>query len=310
MSLVVVIADVAVLLAMLAAARSRRLLSVPAFWTGRFLPVLGAGLAVLLAVTWFQFGGLPRGYDTYGRVSVPGQRVLALPAGVVTLDFENGLNFAGTDNASEIHTPPGMVVRVTAVARPAAPLTVDRVPSWLFESDVQNYGHKPWGRIHIPTAGRYLLETGRVGDPLPSSPHPDGAAAPRSTLRRPDDCRPGRRRGRRLGSPLVGAILCGLVLLAAFCLPPCSEPLAGVPAAVSGPPAGDEAGSQAPRHEHGGTAEAAGAAVRERLLHVRASAYLGDRDVGPAPRARARGIHAPSSRVGFATERIVRSCRR
>ena len=189
-SLVVVIADVAVLLAMLAAARSRRLMSVPAFWTGRFLPVLGAGLAVLLAVTWFQFGGLPRGYDTYGRVSVPGQRVLALPAGVVTLDFENGLNFAGTDNASEIHTPPGMVVRVTAVARPAAPLTVDRVPTWLFESDSQNYGHKPWGRDSRPRRGALPGGDQPCRPPIAVLSKP-GRRRDHGTVRRADD----RRRG-------------------------------------------------------------------------------------------------------------------
>ena len=214
---IVVIAGVAGLFAVLAAGRSRRLFTLPAFWTGRFLPVLGAGLAVLIAVTWFQFGGLPRGYDTYGRVSVPGQRVLALPAGEVTLDFENGLNLAGTDNASEIHAPPGMVVTVTPVTRPSAPLLVDRVPTWLFESDRQNYGHKPWGRVQIPAAGRYLVETGRDGHSLPAVPDPArrATAAPFGG----PTIAAGEAPWTPLGSPLVGALLCGLLLFAAFCVP-------------------------------------------------------------------------------------------
>jgi hypothetical protein len=214
---VVVIAGVAALLAILAAGWSRRLFSLPAFWTGRFLPVLGAGLGVLIAVVWLDFGGLPRGYDTYGRVSVPGQRVLALPAGEVTLDFENGLNLAGTDNASEIHTPPGMVVRVTPVTRPAAPLTVDRVPTWLFESDGQTYGHKPWGRIHVPLAGRYLVETGRDSHPLASVPNPQ-APATAAPFGGPTIAA-GEAPWTPLGSPLVGALAAGLLFFAAFCVP-------------------------------------------------------------------------------------------
>ena len=194
---IVVIAGVAGLLMVLAAGRSRRLFTVPAFWTGRFLPVLGAGLAVLIAVTWFQFGGLPRRYDAYGRVSVPGQRVLALPAGEVSFDFENGLNQACTDNASEIHAPPGMVVRVASVRRTTAPLTVERVPAWLFKDDRPTYGHKPWGRIHVPVVGQYLS---RPAAPtircLPFPTRPGPRPRRRSEGRR---SRPGRRPGRRSG---------------------------------------------------------------------------------------------------------------
>jgi hypothetical protein len=181
------------------------------FWLGPFTWGLAVLLAVGLGAAWYVLGGFPRDHDKYGEVAVPGQAVLALPSGDVRLNFENHATHTG-DSTNLDDRPAGLKVRVTPAAG-GQPLTVHDVPSWLFSSTSGSRGHEPFGKIDVPSAGNYLVAASADGAPAPAPPkaptqasHPSVDSGPAISVGQ-SPWTPG-------GSKLLGAILCGVLVLA------------------------------------------------------------------------------------------------
>jgi hypothetical protein len=194
------------------------------FWLGPFAWGLGLVLAIGLAAAWYTLGGFPRDHDKYGEIQVPGQAVLALPAGDVRLNFENHATHSG-DSTTLDDRPPGLDVRVTA-AGGGAPLEIDDVPSWLFSSTSGSRGHEPYGKIDVPSAGDYVVQA--TDDASPSKANGGKGYAPLASQRPPPsvDSGPAISVGQSPWTPgdskLLGAILCGVIvmgLVLAFTLP-------------------------------------------------------------------------------------------
>lgn len=137
------------------------------FWTGPFSIGLGIIIGGLLAYGWTIFGGFPVDADRYGRVPVPGKKVVELPEGIVPLDHDN-LMEGGGETRSLADRPDGLAIQITPANGDGGALPVESVPSWLFTSSSGDRGHEPYGRIDVPKAGRYLVKTeadGPSGDP-------------------------------------------------------------------------------------------------------------------------------------------------
>ena len=173
------------------------------FWTGPFTLGLGLLIAVGIGLVWYILGGFPRDHDRYGSISVPGQRVVALPAGDVRINFEN--DTTGDENTRSIQDrPQGMRVRVSPADGGEA-LEVKDVPSWLFSSISGDRGHEPFGKVEIPRPGRYrvLVAEDQSHRFEPASLSASGTdSGPEITL--------GERPWSPLDSFLLGAILAGL----------------------------------------------------------------------------------------------------
>jgi hypothetical protein len=189
----------------------------PSFWLGPFTWGLGLIIAVGLGIGWYVLGGFPRDHDKYGEVAVPGQAAFSLPEGDVRLNFENHATRSG-DSTHLDDQPSGLDVAVTPAAGGAA-LAIDDVPSWLFSSTSGDRGHEPYGKVDVPSAGDYFVratdDSGRV----------KGAAAADADRPTVDDgpaISVGQSPWTPGGSKLLGAILCGVVVMAlvlAFTLP-------------------------------------------------------------------------------------------
>jgi hypothetical protein len=187
------------------------------FWLGPFAWGLGLLLAIGLGAAWYTLGGFPRDHDRYGEIPVPGTAVFALPSGDVRLNFENHATHSG-DSTTLDDQPAGLKVNVISEG---GPLTVDDVPSWLFSSTSGSRGHEPYGKIDVPSAGNYLIVAA------------DDSKASRSALDDKKQLTPtsiddgpaisvGQSPWTPGGSKLLGAILCGVVVMAitlAFTLP-------------------------------------------------------------------------------------------
>jgi hypothetical protein len=123
----------------------------------------GTLLGLALGVGAFLYGGIPHGYDNYGIVSVPGRQVLDLPEGRVMLDHADDVegcwdNVSHIENASIQPAPSWLTVKVASVNDGTA-LPVTPIPRWLYSNITNCRGHEPFGRIKIPKAGKYLVET-------------------------------------------------------------------------------------------------------------------------------------------------------
>jgi hypothetical protein len=175
------------------------------FWTGPFLVGLALLVAVGIGVAWYLLGGFPRDHDEYGSVSVPGQQVLQLPAGDVRVNLEN--DATGSDATRSIEDrPQGLGVRILPAAG-GRELAVKEVPQWLFVSLSDDRGHEPFGKVEVPSAGRYRVQVSaddaRGFDSAAVSRFAQGTGSgPEITL--------GERPWSPLDSVLAGAILAGL----------------------------------------------------------------------------------------------------
>ncbi|HET8592418.1 MAG TPA: hypothetical protein VFL56_02040 [Solirubrobacterales bacterium] len=145
------------------------------FWVGPFMWMLGAVVATALAIGWYALGGFPRDHDKYGEVPVPGIAVLELPEGDVRVNFENSAHRSG-DSTTLDDQPPGLAVTV-APAGGGEPVEVEDVPSWIFSSTSGDRGHEPYGKIELPSEGRYLVVASADGQPAPPPLKPTAAAA-------------------------------------------------------------------------------------------------------------------------------------
>jgi hypothetical protein len=183
------------------------------FWTGPFTIGLGLLVAIGLAITWYILGGFPRDHDKYGRVSVPGQRVLRLPAGEVRINFENDTT-GGGDTKSIQDQPAGLAVRVSPAAG-GKQIEVEDVPSWLFSSIRNDRGHEPFAKAEIPSAGSYRVQVtdeqaGGFDSAAARRSAPGTGSGPEITL--------GQRPWSPFDSDLAGAIVAGLVVFIAVLL--------------------------------------------------------------------------------------------
>src|SRR6266545_5076785 len=182
------------------------------FWLGPFTWGLGILLAVGLGAAWYALGGFPRDHDKYGEVAVPGQVVLALPKGDVRLNFENHATHSG-DSTTLDDRPGGLKVQVTSAAS-GDPLEIDDVPSWLFSSTSGSRGHEPYGKIDVPSGGNYLVAASADGAPAPPPPKIATVAAQPPSVNDGPAISVGQSPWTPGGSKLLGAILCGVVVLA------------------------------------------------------------------------------------------------
>jgi hypothetical protein len=185
------------------------------FWLGPFTWGLAVLLAIGLGAAWYVLGGFPRDHDRYGEVAVPGQAVLSLPSGDVRLNFENHATHTG-DSTNLDDRPSGLKVRVTAAAG-GPELAISDVPSWLFSSTSGSRGHEPYGKIDVPSAGNYLVAATdeAAGDfkakpggynLIFQAPPPKVDSGPAISVGQ-SPWTPG-------GSKLLGAILCGVAVMA------------------------------------------------------------------------------------------------
>jgi hypothetical protein len=168
-------------------------------------------VAVVLAIGWYELGGLPRDHDKYGTVAVPGQQVLELPEGDVRLNFEGDV-IGGGDNRSLEDQPEGLAARVTPVAG-GVDLEVEDVPSWIFSSLSGDRGHEPFAKVEAPGDGRYRVqasadEFGGLDSRAARRNAPAGEGGPAIAV--------GEKPWNPLDSLLLGAILAGLVVLLAI----------------------------------------------------------------------------------------------
>lgn len=134
----------------------------------RWLTVAGLGLGLLvsggLGVAAASYGGIPHDHDRFGVVAVPGRQVLELPSGRVMIDrvddvYECWDNTNHVKNAGLNRAPDGMVIRVVSVRDDLKPLPITAVSPSLYLSERGCRGHTPFGRIDVPHAGQYLVES-------------------------------------------------------------------------------------------------------------------------------------------------------
>jgi hypothetical protein len=183
------------------------------FWTDPFTFVLGLLVAVGIGVAWYMLGGLPRDHDTYGSVSVPGQQVLQLPEGDVRVNFENDTIGSG-DTRSIRDRPQRLAVRILPAAG-GEEIEVNDVPNWLFSSITNDRGHEPFGRVEIPSPGRYQVRvTADDAHGLDSAPVNLSTSATGSG----PEITVGQRPWSPLDSLLLGALLAGLAVFLAVVL--------------------------------------------------------------------------------------------
>jgi hypothetical protein len=182
------------------------------FWLGPFTWVLAVLLAIGLGAAWYVLGGFPRDHDKYGEVAVPGQAVLSLPSGDVRLNFENHATHTG-DSTNLDDRPSGLKVRVTAAAG-GPELAISDVPSWLFSSTSGSRGHEPYGKIDVPSAGNYLVAASADGAPAPPAPNIATVAAKPPSVDSGPAISVGQSPWTPGGSKLLGAILCGVAVVA------------------------------------------------------------------------------------------------
>jgi hypothetical protein len=190
------------------------------FWLGPFTWGLGLLLAVGLGIAWYVLGGFPRDHDKYGEVSVPGIAALSLPEGDVRLNFENHATRSG-DSTTIDDQPAGLKVDVTPPGGSQI-LHVDDVPSWLFGSTSGDRGHEPFGKVDVPRAGTYLVSASAEGEPAPLAPKLAKATSPPPSVDDGAAISVGQSPWTPGGSKELGAILCGVAVLAlvlAFTLP-------------------------------------------------------------------------------------------
>jgi hypothetical protein len=120
--------------------------SLAPWWVAVF--VLGTG--AILAAAWFALGGLPfTNHAAYGQVSVPGTTEVDLPAGKVTISFEEDGIFGEDDSAD---MPSDLQVVVQGAGGPVA---VTRVSDALFAINIGSTGRVPYGEMDIQAAGPY-----------------------------------------------------------------------------------------------------------------------------------------------------------
>jgi hypothetical protein len=182
------------------------------FWLGPFAWALGLVVAVGLGIAWYVLGGFPRDHDKYGEVPVPGVAALTLPSGDVRLNFENHATHSG-DSTTLDDRPAGLKVQVTP-ASGGQPLEVDDVPGWLFSSTSGSRGHEPYGKIDVPSAGPYLVAASADGAPAPSAPAPATQASSTPSVDEGPAISVGQSPWTPGGSKLLGAILCGVAVMA------------------------------------------------------------------------------------------------
>ena len=128
----------------------RRRRSIAPWWVAS--TVLGVG--AILAVVWFALGGLPfTNHATYGRVPVPGDVSLALPAATIRISFEED-GVIGENASADM--PSDLVVIVTGAGGDVA---VSRLSENLFSSTTGNTGFVPYGEIQLPAPGNYQVTT-------------------------------------------------------------------------------------------------------------------------------------------------------
>lgn len=175
------------------------------FWTGPFTIGVALLVAVGLGVVWYLLGGFPRDHDKYGSVAAPGQQVVQLPKGDVRVNFENDATGSGDTRSIGVR-PNGLAVQVRPAAG-GAEVGVKDVPRWIFSSISNDRGHEPFGRIEVPTAGRYRI---RVTDDTAGGS--DVQAASRSAAGTGPAITLGERPWTPLDSVLLGAILAGFAV--------------------------------------------------------------------------------------------------
>lgn len=125
----------------------------------------GVLVALALGVGVGLYGGIPHAYDRFGVVGVPGRQVLTLPSGRVMIDRVDDVylcwdNTNHTKNPGLNQAPDGMAIRVTSADANRAPIKLTPVSHSLYEGHTGCRGHHPYGRIDLPKAGRYLVQTG------------------------------------------------------------------------------------------------------------------------------------------------------
>jgi hypothetical protein len=131
----------------------------------------------------------------------------------VRINFENEATGSG-DTRSIEDRPEGLAVRVVPAAG-GRELAVKEVPQWLFVSLSGARGHEPFGKVEVPSAGRYRVQASaddaRGLDSQAVSRFAQGpGSGPEVTL--------GQRPWSPLDSVLLGAILAGLAVFLAVLL--------------------------------------------------------------------------------------------
>ena len=114
-----------------------------------------AVIAIVLGVLWYLVGGWPRDHDRYGSLAIPARETLALPKGEVRLSFEGNVSGGGQTRTLE-DAPEGLRVRVS---RRGHELKVESVPSFLYSIASGDRGREPYGKVEVPEAGRWLVQT-------------------------------------------------------------------------------------------------------------------------------------------------------
>ena len=173
------------------------------FWTGPFSLGLGLLIAVGIGLVWYILGGFPRDHDSYGSIPVPGQQILALPAGDVRINFENDTTGGGNTKSIQ-DRPEGMRVQVLPAAGGEA-IEVKEVPGWLFTSISGDRGHEPFGKVEIPRPGSYRVQVAED-----QSHRFEPASLPASVTDSGPEITLGERPWSPLDSILLSAILAGL----------------------------------------------------------------------------------------------------
>ena len=116
-------------------------------------------IALVLGVLWYAIGGWPRDHDRYGRLTIPAREALALPSGEVRLSFEGRVSGGGQTRTLE-DPPEGLRVRVSRGGRE---LGVESVPSFLYSIASGDRGREPYGKVEVPKAGRWRVQTSARG---------------------------------------------------------------------------------------------------------------------------------------------------
>jgi hypothetical protein len=118
-------------------------------------------IAIVVGVLWYVIGGWPRDHDRYGKVAIPGRQTLELPKGEVRLSFEGRATGGGSTRSLE-DPPEGLNVRVRPLGGERR-LEVESVSRSLYSVLSGDRGHEPYGKVEVPAAGRYRVQTGARG---------------------------------------------------------------------------------------------------------------------------------------------------
>jgi hypothetical protein len=193
------------------------------FWLGPFLILLGVLVAGGMGWSWYSYGGWPQDVTRYGVVAVPGRQVLELPKGRVMLEHTDDVyacshGVGHVKNAGLYALPNGTQIRIVPFDRNTSPLEITRLGG-NHESQTGCRGHNDYGRIDTPAAGRYLVETtnARLGG-FTRPPQRHGRMTPSARSSGPG-IGFGEKPWTPLDSPLLGAILEGLLLIVLFSSP-------------------------------------------------------------------------------------------